>query len=527
MLYPVNAVGEYGLMPDRPPHESPSNVWTDGRNVQFRNGSAEKMLGSVEAFDGLVVAPIYAATLSTDTSQYWVYAGLNKVYCWDNGVHTNITRRTAGVDVDYAATQDERWTGGALSGVLVLNNSFDPPQMWYPPSPSTRLTALANWPANTTCGAIRVFKQFLIAMDVTKSGTRYPHLVFWSHPADSGTPPSSWNIADPTKLAGETPVLSETPGFVVDGASLRDTFVIYKEDSVWGMQLVGGVDVFRFYKIFNNGGILAKNCVVEFQSGKHAVFGISDIYYHDGQQMVSIVQERARQTVYSRMNQEYFQRAFVAHDEASRTVWFCYPTGANTECDEALVWSYESDTLAFRDLSDLSFIATGIVSTSASDQWATDSAGWDTDSTTWSQRFFNPMERKLAAFSFTNQRGALLNTTEAELGLGMNAFLLKTGIALPIRSSQPPDVSYRKFVRAVWVRITGTPNAEITIEVGSQDDSYSEVFWQASQKYIIGQTQRIDCRVSGRLFAIRLSCSDTVSWQLHGYEMEYESMGRY
>ena len=39
-------------------------------------------------------------------------------------------------------------------------------------------------------------QNYLIALDLTKSGTRYPHMVKWSAAADPGTVPASWDETD-------------------------------------------------------------------------------------------------------------------------------------------------------------------------------------------------------------------------------------------------------------------------------------------------------------------------------------------
>ena len=178
-----------------------------------------------------------------------------------------------------------------LNGIAFLNNPNDVPQAWTP-SASNNFDALSNWDANHTCRALRPYKNFLIALDVTKTATRYPHLVMWSDAADPGLVPGSW-VPSATNRAGEYP-LSETDDFVVDGLSLRDTFVVYKQESCWGMQLIGGDNVFRFYRMFDNVGVLGAHCAIEFKRGQHAVFAPDDIVIHDGVTARSIVDNRVK-----------------------------------------------------------------------------------------------------------------------------------------------------------------------------------------------------------------------------------------
>ena len=121
----------------------------------------------------------------------------------------------------------------------------------------------------------------MVAMDVTKSGIRDKRLVKWSHPAPAGSFPTSWDETDTTKDTGEVH-LGETEGAILDSLTLRDVNLIYKDDSIHGMQHVGGIGIFRFFQIFGEYGALGKNCVVQFEAGKHLVFGRDDVFVHDG-----------------------------------------------------------------------------------------------------------------------------------------------------------------------------------------------------------------------------------------------------
>ena len=248
----VNAVGQYGVMRDMQPHELPLNAWSDSRNMHFVNGYAEKILGHSQVFNTPSIAPYFLLPVEGSSTYFWVYAGLAAVYVWDGGVHTNLTRAVGGA---YGATVDGNWTGDVLGGVPVLNNGVDDPQMWLPVSPSQPLQLLSNWPANTKCNALRAFKNYLVALDVTKAAVRSAQMVKWSHPAAAGAVPSSWDPTDATKDAGEV-MLAETADFCVDCAPMRDVNIIYKENSVYAMQFVGGTNIFRFPPLFKSVGIL-------------------------------------------------------------------------------------------------------------------------------------------------------------------------------------------------------------------------------------------------------------------------------
>src|SRR3546814_18151609 len=80
---------------------------------------------------------------------------------------------------------------------------------------------------------------------------------------------------------------------IIDGLSLRDSFIIYAKNEVWTMDYIGGNYLFRWRKIYDKVGILNQNCVVQVD-GLHYVFDKDDIYLHDGASKKSIRSEERR-----------------------------------------------------------------------------------------------------------------------------------------------------------------------------------------------------------------------------------------
>jgi hypothetical protein len=160
-----------------------------------------------------------------------------------------------------------------------------------------------------------------------------------------------------TTLAGEN-ILAEMSSGIVDAARLRDTMMIYAEREVWAQEYVGGTFVFRFRKLFDDEGIINRNCAVE-ALGKHFVFGRSDLYTHDGVQKTSISEGRVRRWVFENMDVSKANRNFVAHDVKAKEILFCFVSldsdapskfTGGSGCNRAMVYNYVSDTWSPRDL---------------------------------------------------------------------------------------------------------------------------------------------------------------------------------
>lgn len=516
MIVKVDSVGQFGIVPDAAPHELPINAWSGGKNVRFRSGYAERISGHVDIYDPPQVTPYALQPLTTQTGRFWIYCGLTKLYAVSNATHTNITRQTAGVDVDYAATADRRWNGGVLSGIAVLNNGIDDPQYWAGDT-AQNAADLTAWPANTKCKVIRPFKNYLLALNVTKASTEYPYMVKWSHSADAGTLPTSWDHTDPTKEAGEYD-LSDDPGKVVDGLQLGDMFIVYKEGSYYGMDFVGAPYIFRFHKISDYGGALAANCVAAYPGG-HLVFGQGDIFVHQGGAPQSILTGVMRKWVYSNLDSQYYARSFVVSNPSSNEVWVCFPETGQTSCNLALVWNWKDNTVTIRDLPNATAGGVGVIDYEASSAWSSDTESWDDDDTAWNENEYTQASERLL-IATANTKIHLTDVSKAFSGVDFTSTLEREGITLN-------ESGAVKLLKAVRPRFDAPVGTVINVYLGGAMDAASGVTWAGPYAYTVGSTYEVTGFSSGRYLAVRFESSTAGNWRLKSYDMNVEVIGEY
>jgi len=199
------------------------------------------------------------------------------------------------------------WNGGVLGEIPIINNGVDEPQFWD--GVTSRFKDLTNWTAGDKCKTIRPFKGYLMALNVTKSGSKYPHTVKWSHLADAGAVPTRWDQTDATVDAGEKHLIDST-GEVLDGGELRDVFIIYKEDATYVSRFIGGEFVLSFDKLFKTSGILAVNCWQEYK-GLHYVLTQGDIIAHDGNSIIPISTRRVRNYIFDQIDPTNYYKSYV------------------------------------------------------------------------------------------------------------------------------------------------------------------------------------------------------------------------
>jgi hypothetical protein len=214
---------------------------------------------------------------------------------------------------------------------------------------------------NVACKAIRSFRSFLVALNVTKSSVKYPRLVKWSTEAATQTTPTSWDETSATVDAGEYE-LADSKGEILDGLQLEDNFMIYKEDSIYSMQYVGTPFIFAFRQISPTIGAIAKNCVAEYPGG-HAIFGNGDFYINDGRTIKPILPPKLRSYVFSTIDGEAISRSFVVADYGRSEMLFCFSQdgGVTGQPDRAIVWNWNQNTFTIRNLPGLGHIGYGNV----------------------------------------------------------------------------------------------------------------------------------------------------------------------
>jgi len=354
----IDVLDSPGIVKDLPAHRLKDGAFTDGGNVAFGAEGAGVLSGDLTTFSAAPITPLWISAFPPLSLPIWAYGDLANVYAYDGSSHTDITRTAS----NYSGLASERWQATVFNGVGILNNAINVPQAWTDFQPTTPLVDLANWDSNRRAKVIRSFKNFLVALNMTDSGTRRPYRILWSDSADAGTLPGSWDSTDPATDSREFD-LAQTPDHLVDCLPIGGINIIYKETSTWAMQYVGPPHYFSFdTKIFSKHGLLARDCVVATPIG-HIVVTQNDIIIHTGQveQQQSIVNRALRKWIFSSIDPDSYYNSFTFADTRRNEFWFCFPEVGETYATKAIIWNWEEQTLGIRDMSPTPFISVGPV----------------------------------------------------------------------------------------------------------------------------------------------------------------------
>lgn len=502
-----------GIMTDPNPSDLPSNRWSYGLNVKFRNGKATQVDGYSQVYDTPPEPLLYATSFLSQNTPLWIGGSEGKLRITSgSGGWVDYSRLVGG---PYNATQTENWNGGFLAGVAIMNNGVDVPQSLLPSN--NNFTDLPNWPATYRAKIIRPFKNYLIALNITIDSVTYPTTVKWSAPADPGEVPPTWDITDPTNDAGENP-LADTPGAIVDGKKLRDAFIIYKEDSVYSMRYVGGTFVFQFQQLFDDVGMLSSNCAAEFD-GKHFVVGRGDVYVHNGVQKSSVIDGAMKDLLFQAIAGQNIQTTFVVPDYSNTEMWICFSESTeaftNRYNDKACIWNWTTNEWSIRDIPDVISASFGIVDPQEPQDWDSDLNTWDSDATVWNSQTYNPSKNKLILVSNVNNKVYVVGDTTRFDDQVFTSYLEKSDLYFD-------DDLKMKTITSVTPHLSGQGIAKIWVGTSQLQDS--PVVWNGPYLFNIGIDHHISCRHFGRYIGIRLEFTSDKAWALNGYTLEFTPM---
>lgn len=433
------------------------------------------------------------------------------------GVNATLVAGTTTSDVNYR-TIPNQITSTLLSGIPIINpgNLTDPPQQWNLDI-GARMKVLDNWPANTYCKSLRAYKNYLVALNVTKAGQNYPFMVKWSSPADPGAVPATWDTADQTQDAGEVD-LAQSPGRIIDGLPLRDMFMIYKEDSIVRMTPSGTNSIFNFQPVLGTSGALNRNCIVELD-GVHFVLTGSDVIVHDGQSASSVLDKQARRALFGDFDVSAIDRAFVVKNPFLNEVMVCYASVGNSIPNKAMVWNYVDKTISYRQLPAVHHANFGAIDASLGDIWSSDGDPWNSDITLWNGPDFTPNTTRVLMAS-DDPALYLLDTSATFNGVKPSWFVERVGLSLGTDQK-------RKLIQGIRPRITGNVGETVIVEVGGSEDPYLAPVYDQAMTFTIGETISCDCFVDSRYPAIRFSNGTAYFSRLDSYDIEVVEAGEW
>jgi hypothetical protein len=538
----IRDIAKYGVLCDPDPYNLPDTAWSFGVNVRFRNGKVSSGPVFRNVFPLGTVSPRYSVAASPVTGLDLLFTGyLNgKIYKF-NGDETDYT--LAGYTPSSA---EGTWTTTSLANILYINRSDRSP--WYLRASDTTFQNLGvvsgapgSWDSTYSCQLLRTCGGALVALNVTKGATNFPTMVKTSSIPLSGVIPTSWDPSLPNTLATEN-ILAEMKGSITDAQTLGPQLAIYGLQEAWLMTADGSQQVYSYRKLPFQKGALNANCSFELD-GKHFVFGVDDIWMHDGNTEVSIVDEKNRDFIFSSINLSKRNRCFISHNPQLKELAFNYISGdrgvgfigAPDGCNRAYVYNYSDKTGTFDDLPLVYSSASANLSVSVT--YATTTALYSTTGGSYLDQE-DGFKRTPVYVGDANATYGLSTSLYALdlFGTGSTVpFPVDTNATLPRilerdgidLDSLNEDLRGYKVVSSIYPQGRfGSGAQPLMFSVGAADYFTTTPVFGAYQPYDGNTNYKLDFNIAGRWLSMRIKYSDYNEMTLTGFDIDLHANGQ-
>lgn len=536
---PVRELGAVGIVKDVNPFNLPPNAFSDGMNVRFDNNKVQRSPIFRKMQSGLTgTVPVFCYGVYNPTSFDSVIYANNDGRLFSVANATEVSVSEAG----HVNNVDPRpYTGTSLAQCVYLNRPDIAPRVLVPNT--TNFVSLPNWPAGWVCNALRSFKSFLMAINLTKGGVSFPNLVNWSDAAPNGSYPGSWDVTDTTKLAGQN-VLSQIATPLVDGGPLGENFMLYSKDAAILVEFTGDALMFDWRRLpFDNAGIINQNCWIEI-NGEHFVWGENDIYAHNGVSKRSIIDQRNRERFFRELNIKKAGVFYIAHDKYRHEIIFCGVSGSanakfvnpNGYCNYGAVYNYLKDTWSFMDLPNSSAATTANANTVWTYATVPVSLTYENVGGSYfdQEDSFSRYCVMTSVADTPNGLSTALHVLDAadqgKLALALDsatvatAWVQRTGFDL---DQVGAELRGYKQVRALMPQVSlFVTSAPLTVQMGAHLVSSSAVVWETAQTFDPTTDYKIDTKAGGRYIAYQFQMPTAHDFEVPGYDIDVMITGR-
>lgn len=539
-VVPLRDIGNLGVLTDIDPYDLPAAAFSFAKNVRIESNKIER--GSVfRTVGALQKNPrhLFGFSDKNTNPQLVTVNDDGSVWQWSPSGHTSVTPPSY-----TAAVSGLPVTSCAINNIIFINRPDRSP--WYRSKDGTGQfqplpEGAGKWTTGVTAQTIASIKGVLVALNLTKSGSKYPNNVLWSDFVPLDNPPV-WDTTlatFPSSSAGEN-TLAEMTDPITAALALKDRLMIYSRDETWYMDYVGGNDMFKFDRQFDK-GIIGTNCVVE-AGGIHYVLGTNDIWAHDGVTQKSMAQDQVRRFIFEGMRKSAQDSFFVTHNSEQSEVIFCYvsddkyvrfPSSSGTGCNRAAIYNYASQKWYFADLPYIT-CATRLtvlgqktfaqVTATFKDQGGSFAAQEGETKLQFIMGSYANTKYNLSCSLKSFSRANASTTTFALDGpANTPAYIYREGLDLDELNA---ELRGYKLCSSLYPQIRMDVEAEpLVFTVGSCDHPNASPIWGNSQTYDNNWT-KLDHNIAGRFLAYKIEQTDFRYFTMSGFDFDLTLLGK-
>lgn len=545
----VRGTGVGGISEDIPASELPLNVFSYGENVVFGDSKIENIPEVQEVLKGVHgevqwFAPRYNQVTKEPELVYVSRdsEGYDRLYLIKDGNLDKTDGTEKGVEASRLPPEGEdypyfkvgtnrfsRWQGFSSNGVVVLTNGADVPQVLLPDS--DHFIDLPNWDSSKRCKAIVPMKGVWVAMNIYDElapiGRQLKDtMVMWSSPlADIGTYPETWDATLQTGAGFN--FLAETAGSIQVGAPLRDSFLIYKTDSVVRMDYTGDVlNPFIFRTVNHEQGIWSSTSMAVL-GDRHFVISPNSVFLTDGIEFVPVsdakIQNELTDLVF---NNATTQDVVVAPDFTQGIIAILVRYEVDgVPTSSAFSFNYQSGIWARRSLVEahidyLAFLPALEPNSSSSSSWEGNAVTWDSVGDSYEETWdYSSLRFAVSSLAMVINGRVYLYKTFRNRQNG-EEFLLKK-LDIDFDEVGGIDSSYIKSLSNLYP-ISGKGKGYLILKAWGHSKAGEEVTEDAKKNYVINleEDHKFDLRISGRYISLELSMDKEIveNWESYNFQ---------
>jgi hypothetical protein len=320
--------------------------------------------------------------------------------------------------------------------------------------------------------------------------------------------------------------------------------IIYGQNQTWVQFLSNDANIWNYQPLFNDVGAISANCAVEVDK-KHYVFGLNDIWVHDGVSKQSICDEKTREFIFNGVNVSAASRCGVSYNKNLKELNFRYVSGdaytafagsASGGCNRQATYHIPTQTWSFDDLPYVYGAAMANLDTLA--EWTNVSGTWTTMGGTWLDQQDSAKKvlcmvgdvnatysivESVYAYDLTD--GGSLVSLPLDSNASQPASLYRDGIDL---DEVGADLRGYKVISSIYPRcrlLSGA--APLSFSFGSADYFNVPVVMSAPQTYDGNTLYKLDYNSSGRYLFMQMMQTDTGYFNLTGFDFDLDVLGEW
>lgn len=195
----------------------------------------------------------------------------------------------------------------------------------------TRATLITNAPSTNRAIFVSQEDRHLVALGAHDGSADDPMLIRWCDAEDyTNWTPSLTNTAGDKRL--------DLGNEIYCGLPVRGETLIFTDTHVYGMVFSGGVEVFTFRTIGDNGGLRGPNAVY-VSEGIAYWMGDRNFFFYDG--LVKVLECPVLTHVFGDINTDQKAKIFCGMNREFREIWWLYPSGDSMEIDRYVIYNLQ------------------------------------------------------------------------------------------------------------------------------------------------------------------------------------------